>query len=144
MNVKAHSSISADTIRAYEETEYRVFGDVPITLCIGVRSALLADLHRAHDVDCSVFITAVNPLGVQADDAENARHQATLADQLKKKHFKFIDGMGQLPSGEWPGEPSFLVLGVSLDDAKELGTRYRQNAIVWCGDDAVPQLILLR
>jgi hypothetical protein len=144
VNVNPHSSISADTIRAYEETEYRVHTDMPMTLRIGIRNALLADLHRAHDVDCSAFITAVNPLSLQTDHADNLRRQAKLADELKRKYFELIDGIGQHPSGEWPGEPSFLVIGISLDAAKELGTRYKQNAIVWCGDDAVPQLILLR
>jgi len=144
MTMNAHSSISADTIRAYEQTEYRVSGIAPVTLRIGVRNVLLADLHRAYDVNCSAFITAMNPLSVQTDVTENARHQATLADELKKKNFKSIDGMGQHPYAEWPGEPSFLVLGLSLHEAKELGMRYRQNAIVWCGDDAVPRLILLQ
>ncbi|WP_439823400.1 DUF3293 domain-containing protein [Caballeronia sordidicola] len=144
MNVNAHSSISASTIRAYEETEYRVLGDLPMTLIIGVRNAQLADLHRAHDVDCSAFITAANPLSEQTDEADNLSHQAKLADDLTLGHFEFIDGAGQHPSGDWPGEPSFLVLGVSLNAAKELGARYKQNAIVWCGDDAMPRLILLR
>lgn len=140
----AHSSISAATIRAYEETEYRVFGDLPMTLRIGVRNARLADLHRAHDVDCSAFITAANPLSEQTDDANNLSHQAKLADDLNREQFEFISGTGQHPSGGWPGEPSYLVLGISLDAAKELGARHKQNAIVWCGDDAVPRLILLR
>ncbi|OTP76420.1 hypothetical protein PAMC26577_11050 [Caballeronia sordidicola] len=144
MNVNGHSSISAITIRAYEETEYRVFGDLPMTLHIGVHNAQLADLHLAHDVDCSAFITAANPLSEPTDDASNLSHQAKLADDLNLQDFQFISGTGQHPSGDWPGEPSFLVLGVSLDAAKEVGARYKQNAIVWCGDDAVPRLILLR
>ena len=56
----------------------------------------------------------------------------------------YHEGMGEHPSGQWPGEPSFLILGLPLDAAKQLGARHEQNAIVWCGTDAVPQLILLR
>ncbi len=108
--MNAHSSISASTIRAYEETEYRVLGDLPMTLIIGVRNAQLDDLHRAHDVDCSAFVTAANPLSEQTDEADNLSHQAKLADDLTLGHFEFIDGAGQHPSGDWPGEPSFLVL----------------------------------
>ncbi|UUZ55406.1 DUF3293 domain-containing protein [Massilia sp. H-1] len=48
------------------------------------------------------------------------------------------------PKREWPSEPSFLVRGLSLEDASALGRQLRQNAIVWCGADLVPQLILLR
>lgn len=36
------------------------------------------------------------------------------------------------------------MLRISLEAAKELGARYEQNAIVWAGADAMPQLILLR
>jgi hypothetical protein len=43
-----------------------------------------------------------------------------------------------------PGEPIFLSLLLVLDEAKVIGTQYRQNALVWCGEDAVPLLILLR
>ena len=32
---------------------------------------------------------------------------------------------------------------MGLEEAKVLGCRYEQNAVVWCGVDAVPQLILL-
>jgi hypothetical protein len=36
------------------------------------------------------------------------------------------------------------VLGMALDAAQEVGRRYGQNAIVWAGADAVPELVLLR
>ena len=45
--------------------------------------------------------------------------------------------------GEWESEDSFLVLGISLEGAQELGAAYGQNAIVWCGEDAIPKLVLL-
>ncbi len=140
----AHSSISTSTIRAYEETEYRVFGNMPMTLRIGVRHALLACLHLEHNVECSAFVTAANPLGILNSDAENARYQTALSEELTLKGLRFISGVGQHPSGQWPGEPSFLILGLSLEAASQLGVQYKQNAIVWCGNDATPQLILLR
>jgi hypothetical protein len=131
-------------LRAYEETHYHVFGDAPTTLRIGVANPVLADLHQAFRVDCSAFITAVNPFSALTDEATNVRRQAMLADELDRESLRFIEGMGKHPSREWPGEPSFLIFGSSLDAAKKLGTRYGQNAIVWCGHDTVPQLILLR
>ena len=36
------------------------------------------------------------------------------------------------------------MVGLAQEAAKALGTRLEQNAIVWAGGDAVPQLILLR
>jgi hypothetical protein len=139
-----NSAINPDTLRAYEETHYRVFGDVPTTLRIGVANPILADLHQAFHVDCSAFITAANPFSVIADETSNARRQATLAEELSGGGWRFIEGMGEHPSGKWPGEPSFLIFGLPLDTAKKIGMQHGQNAVVWCGDNAVPQLILLR
>lgn len=140
----SNSAIDPDTLRAYEETHYRVFGDVPTTLRIGVANALLADLHQAFGVDCSAFITAANPFSVIGDEAVNALRQATLAEELSGRGLRFIEGMGVHPSGEWPGEPSFLIFGLPLVTAKQLGAQHGQNAIIWCGNNAVAQLILLR
>lgn len=143
-HLRPHSAIDPDTHRAYEETHYRVFGDVPMTLHIGVANPLLADLHRAFRVNCSAFVTAVNPFSTLTDETTNARRQTTLADELSHSGLKFIDGMGEHPSGKWPGEPSFLILGLPLDATKRLGIQHEQNAIVWCSENAVPQLFLLR
>ena len=57
---------------------------------------------------------------------------------------KTIEGAGSDPAGDWPEEHSYFGLGVGLEDAKRLGVRFRQDAIVWTGRDAVPRLILLR
>ena len=63
---------------------------------------------------------------------------------LEKSKYLYFDGIGSDPSGEWEGEPSFLILGISKKSAKELGTKYRQNAIVWCDTDCMAELLLLR
>jgi hypothetical protein len=55
-----------------------------------------------------------------------------------------LDGFGQDPAGQWDGEDSFLVLGISLEAAKKLGSQFEQNAIVWADSNAVPKLFLLR
>jgi hypothetical protein len=138
------SNIPRDTIQAYLETHYRVLGETPATLHIGQFNPALAALHEAHHVACSAFITACNPFSRSlAADANDAR-QAALAHELDALGLTRIEGIGKHPSNNWPGEASFLVLGVALDVAKVLGENHGQNAIVWCGADAVPQLILLR
>ncbi|MFM0221514.1 DUF3293 domain-containing protein [Paraburkholderia dipogonis] len=138
------SDIPRETIQAYLETCYRVHGDTPTTLKIGETSPTLATLHKAHHTDCSAFITACNPFSQNASDEFNAAKQQALANELKELGLTFVDGIGQHPSNSWPGETSFLVLGLALEAAKTLGTRYGQNAIVWSGADAKPQLVLLR
>ena len=140
----SHTVIDKDTIKAYHETHYRIEGDVRMTLLVGTRNASLAALHEVTKVESSAFVTGCNPFSKPFDPAANAQRQEALAQELTELRVKVIDGIGQHPSGEWPGEPSFLVLGLSLDAAKELGARYEQNAIIWAGPDAVPQLVLLR
>ena len=54
-----------------------------------------------------------------------------------------FDAEGADPSGNWSSEHGFLVLGLELEDAKGVGVFFRQNAIVWVGQDAVPQLVML-
>ncbi|MGA7813720.1 DUF3293 domain-containing protein, partial [Caballeronia sp.] len=121
-----------------------ILGENPFTLMIGVAERLLADLHRAHRVECSAYVTAVNPFSRAIDAAKNADRQATLEDEIRRTGFDYVRGVGRHPSGTWPGEPSILILGMPMEDAKVLGVRHEQNAIVWCGSNAVPQLILLR
>ncbi len=140
----AMSTIPQATIDAYLETHYHVFGDSPTSLQIGIASAVLAEIHRMHRVSASAFITAWNPLSQALSGEENAARQRVLALELTHRGLAFIDGIGQHPLGTWPGEASCLVLGCSLDVAKELGEAHGQNAIVWSGADAVPQIVLLR
>jgi hypothetical protein len=138
------STIDPSIIQGYLETEYRIFGTQPCTLKVGVASPVLKELHKASGPGTSAFITACNPFSRTFDDSANADRQAALASELQTRSLTYIDGIGQHPTSEWPGEPSYLVLGLSLEAAKVLGTKYEQNAIVWCDADAIPQLILLR
>ena len=139
------SVVIPSTVQAYRETDYRVHGKTPLTLKVGIASPALAELHKAAGVTTSAFITACNPLSHMLDDTANAQRQSALTNKLEQHSLNFIDGIGQHPTNnEWPGEASFLVLDLSLEDAKVLGVQLEQNAIIWCGPNAVPQLILLR
>ena len=51
----------------------------------------------------------------------------------------FVEGIGEDPSGKWPGERSLLVFGLVPKIAREFGAKFGQNAIVWSGADAIPQ-----
>lgn len=138
------SIISADTVHAFRETEYRAHGDELFTLRVGEICPALAAAHKRHRVDCSAYITACNPFSQILDDEDNAERHAALGRELGQRSLASIDGIGQHPSNQWPGEASYLIFGLTLEAAKTLGTRLEQNAIVWAGADAVPQLILLR
>jgi hypothetical protein len=113
-------------------------------LRIGLPSAELAAVHVEQRVVCSAYITACNPRSAPLSDADNHQRQLALAAEVTRRGLFFLPGVGQHSSNGWPGEPSYLVFGLSLEEAMALGREWEQNAIVWAGEDAVPQLILLR
>ena len=131
-------------VQAYRETDYRVHGDPPFTLRIGEACAALANAHKECRVNCSAYVTAMNPFSQALDDAANAERHAALGRELEQRSLAYIEGVGQHPANQWPGETSYLIFDLSLEAARTLGTRLEQNAIVWSGEDAIPQLILLR
>lgn len=134
------TAIPADTIAAYLAADFIVDADPPFVMHIGQRCEALAAL----GIGRCAFITAYNPLGEPADAATNAERQQDFAHMLAQRGLSWISGAGCDPEQAWPPEPSLLVRDLSLDDAKAIGGQLRQNAIVWCGADHVPQLILLR
>lgn len=138
------SEIDPATIKAYLETDYCVSAPEPFTLRVGVVSSPLTRQYREHQIGCSTFVTACNPRSRIVEDRENARRHAELANELAHLGLTFFAGVAQHPKDGWPAEPGFLVLGLPLDEAKRLGEKYDQNAIVWCGPDATPELVLLR
>jgi len=142
---EAQSTIPAETLRAYHTTDYRVLGvAAAFTLRIGEPSAELRDCHRAHNVDCSAFVTAWNPFGATRSPAENEAAQRRLRARLQLRGYRFVEGCGEDREQQWPAEASLLVLGITLDEACRLGREFEQNALLWAAEDAVPQLILLR
>ena len=138
------SVIAQSSIQAYLETNYHVHGATPLNLNIGVANAGLAALHKTHSVESSAYVTACNPFSQALDDSANDARQAVLARELQQHGLTYIKGIGQHSTNGWTGEQSFLVLGLSREDAKMLGARHEQNAIVWCDQDAKPELVLLR
>jgi hypothetical protein len=140
----SESAIDASLVVLYRETHYEVAGEERFTLRIGEASAPLADAHRRHGVDCSAFITACNPFSELLGVDENARRHAELARELVRRGLAHVAGVGQHPSNVCPGEASYLVFGLTLQDAKTLACLLDQNAIVWCGADGVPRLVMLR
>jgi hypothetical protein len=134
------TAIPADTIAAYLAADFIVDGDPSFVMHIGQRCEALALLGIAR---CA-FITAYNPLGEPTDEAINVRRQQDFARMLTQRGLVWLTGAGCDPKQEWTAEPSLLVRDLALDEAKAIGRQLRQNAIVWCGPDHVPQLILLR
>jgi len=139
--------IRPEMVDAYRTTEYRVaWGGRSFVLRIGVASADLRALYAETRRATALFITADNPGGARCSDAANAAAHARLHADLAALRLPFAagEGAGTDPANPWPAEKSFLVLGIDKEAARHWGHRFGQNAIVWAGPDAVPELVLLR
>ena len=140
-----HSEVLRDKYEAYRKTEYRFTHGVKcVTLRIGEVSRDLIDVYFETGYSCGVFITAYNPFGQPRESRDNEAAHERLRDELAALTFCVNEGAGADPSGEWPEEKSLFALGVSLGEAQRIGRKYRQDAIVWVGPDALSQLVLLR
>jgi hypothetical protein len=139
-----NSKIDSATIAAYRAAHYAVLAPVPFVLHVGEVSSRLADLLADEKASCAAFLTAWNPFSQVATEASNSAAQFALLNDLSKRGLITVPGFGKDPSGLWPGEESFLVIGLQLEQAKQMGIEYRQNAIIWTACHACPELILLR
>jgi len=142
--VFSESEIEHDTIQAFMETEYHVFGDSPFVLRIGELNSALAAACKHHGAEFCAYITACNPNCKPLDDEGNAQRHALFRQELKGRSLAFIEGEGRHPSNGWPGEASFLIFGIDLESARYLSRQMQQDAFVWADFDSRPQLILLR
>jgi hypothetical protein len=139
------TEISADKLRAYRATQYRIgAGDDAIVLRIGEHSPPAAALFAVHGVSCGAFITACNPRGTLHSEAANDAAHARLRERLLGLGLAVIEGAGGEPGSDWTPERSVMALDLDLDAARAVGCEFDQDAIVWLGADAVPQLVLLR
>ena len=138
------SQLDTDLIQAYRDTHFVVLEEPRFTLLVGRRSEALAALHDTHGVSASAYVTACNPFSQALTDAQNAERMGELRAVVEDAGHPWVAGVGQDPLGQWPGEPSLLVLGVTRAESEALGRRFEQNAIVFAGADATPELLLLR
>ena len=138
------TALSPELMEAYRRTEYQVAdGSYAFTLRIGEASDSLRTCHFAHGVECSAFLTACNPRSVPRAEVENADAMKRLARELEDEGYFVLSGRGVDPTGAWPGDPSFLVLGITEPDAVALGRRFDQHAVLFAGEDATPGLVIV-
>ena len=138
------STIADDLLESYRDTDYQVHGQDPFSLRIGEVSEPLLRLFKQYRCDCAGFITAFNPYSQKLDPCVNAQRHLNLKEDLTSRSLIFIEGVGIGKDPDWPGEASYLVIGLALEASRVLGNKFNQNAIVWCDAEAMPQLVLLR
>ena len=139
-----HPDVTPELIQAYRETVFELQQPTPLALRIGEPADALRVVHAKFGVSESCFVTAYNPRSELLTDDENAARHRALCEELRASRRTFFVGEGGHPTGSWPKERGVLVLGLTEDDARALGHRWDQNAVVWSGADAVPRLLVLR
>ncbi|HMO76528.1 MAG TPA: DUF3293 domain-containing protein [Sphingopyxis sp.] len=140
-----NSAIPPDLIDAYLGTEYRVFHPAcRFSLRIGQHSPELAGLLIEGNSTSAVFITADNPFSELTNQTDNRQRSLELLAHLQAVSPLVFEGEGQGDDPAWPPERSFLALSIDRERSCQLGQRFGQNAIIWSGPDAIPQLVLLR
>lgn len=135
------NNTAPELVQAFMETEYFVHTDPAFKMHIGQPCPELARLMAERNANCAAFITAWNPFSQQLSPKENEQRQQDLKAQLKTRGLSFIDGIGQHPINEWPGEPSVLILNLNRESGKVLAAQYEQHAFVWVDETAVPELV---
>ncbi len=140
----AQTKLSKTLINAYNTAHYRVTGPPAFVLRIWKKSPELAELYKDHGYESAMYITAYNPYSRKTDRNLNIRAHKHLKNELTQMKLPYFEGVGGDPSGHWKAEPSFLVLGVALEVAKEMAVKYKQNAVVWVDSDTIPELVLMR
>lgn len=138
------ASFDPALLEAYRTTAYHVFAEPPFVLRIGAACPALVALLNQERVGTAAFVTAWNPFGDALAPDDNLDRQAKLIAEVDAAALRWIGGEGRGAGGDWPPEPSILILGLSRRSAKVLGRSHGQNAIVWADADAVPELVLLR
>jgi hypothetical protein len=134
---------TAMLFEAFRHTSF--FAETPAgRLCIrvGARCPELDELSRCAgdgegdgdgdgDGDGSwAYVTAYNPHGQPAPEPENERAQARLLDELREQGQRFYPGASRGDLGDWPPEPSVLILGITEAEAIRLAAHFRQAALV--------------
>ena len=128
----------------YKNAEYHVTTpDGWIAFKIGEHNQHLDQLLDANRVDMAALITAWNPQGKMCEIKANHQANQSLELAIQEMGLPYYLGSGSDPKGAWK-EDSYLVMGIGLSKASELGDAYQQNAIVWINKGEAPSLIWLR
>ncbi len=72
----------------------------------------------------------MNPASRELQSSENRRRNTQLAKEIRKAGITLVRGVGVPASREWTPEQSFLVFDLSEGDARRLGARFGQYAVV--------------
>lgn len=128
---------------AYWDTTYRI-----VHQCIDIHIAKKNDQLIAFLIDNNIqswaIITAWNPQSELMSAVANSAVNVKLFKEMENLNYSFEVALG-IPSKEsnWKQEESFFIKNISLEEACELGNKFKQKAIVFGTPCCLPSLIWL-
>ena len=131
--------VSQDLKSAYLNTLYKVYQPV-LEIKIGLVNEELDALLIKNNCTEWAYITAFNPYSQTLSAEKNELRHAKLRDRLE--HYRIFEGEGAGEDPTWPAEKSFLVIGITKNDAAKIGILFEQNAIV-VGEKSKPAELLM-
>ena len=135
-------SATQKLLDAFRATTYRVYApNADLNLRVGQANPSLDALLDRTAHTRWTYLTAFNPGGQMRDEPENIVAQKKLLDVLIKGSWIFYPGETTADDGQWPPEPSFLVLGMARSDGVALAQKFAQAAILYGQKGSVAQLI---
>ena len=140
----ANTTITQSLLDLYSKAEYHVDAAPPFILKIGETNDALKRLYENSSCNCAAFITAFNPGSKELPTEVNKARNKKLEALISSMAYQCLHGTGMCADDDGLGEASLLILGMDKDTAIDIGRQFEQNAIIWCANEAVPQLVLLR
>ncbi len=122
------ASFDKNLVRAYEKTRYEV-PELDLAIKVGSTCPKLDHFLENTGKASWAFISAGNPRSSLLPAADNAHRHAELKQRCSS--YRCYEGLGVPADGDWPAEQSLLVIGISRDSARTLGSHFQQNAIVF-------------
>ena len=138
------SALAPGLIRAYRETEYHVYANPTFVLRVDQPCAALEAYYAQQNFAAGCFLTAWNPQSEQLGLAKNLARQQILETQLQQAGWNWLRALAAHPNNGWPAEPGCFIQSMEAATACEWGRQFAQNAIICCGLDTIPRLVLLR
>jgi uncharacterized protein DUF3293 len=102
----------------------------PIEIRPGSSNAALDAILRTHRVSEWAYVTAHNPGSLVTPESTNKLAHEKLCAHVHQQGWVSFEGNGVGPDGGWPPEVSLLILGLSSSEARVLGKKFGQFAVV--------------
>ena len=135
-------AISESLRQAFLQARY--FVQTPageLMLAIGRRHPATVRLLRANQADGMAIVTAWNPQGRPAPEADNLRAQAALQQQAGRLGLLLLHGYNLAGNADEANEPTVVILGATRDQGNCLAHQFDQLAWVYVSDTGTPELI---